>query len=79
MINKKNEIARCLLEKETQVHILKEENNIIVNENKDLKNTILRMLHQIKLFEEAETNREKDLNVNLKLNLEYCFSAFRGE
>jgi hypothetical protein len=65
MICKSNEIGRILEKKEKELLYLKEENRVIINENKELKGAVFRMLHQIKLFEDAEAVREKELNVSI--------------
>jgi hypothetical protein len=51
----------------------KKEEKKLFEENKNLKFTILRMLHQIQLYESKEIEREKDLNV-LLINIEILFA-----
>jgi hypothetical protein len=46
---------------------------ILIDENKKLKFTILKMLHHIQLFENSEIEREKHINVNF-YNSEMLFS-----
>ena len=51
----------------------KKEEKILFEENKNLKITILRMLHQIQLFESKEIERDKEINVFL-INIEILFT-----
>jgi hypothetical protein len=76
MMNKRNQIAKSLEDRERELLYQKEENRIIINENKELKNTIFRILHQVKLFEDAEAAREKEINVRIIFKyLVFCKSS----
>jgi hypothetical protein len=52
--------------------------NKLLEDNKNLKLTILKILHQIQLFENNEINREKDINVII-YNSEMLFTNFMRE
>jgi hypothetical protein len=44
---------------------LDEEKKAIINENRELKFSLLRMLYQIEMFEEEEIRRNKEIQVKI--------------
>jgi hypothetical protein len=56
----------------TEIELLKnqiqDERSAVINQNNDLKLTMLKILYQIQLFEEGEALRNKEVDVNYIYN-----------
>jgi hypothetical protein len=63
MLVKRNEILKQLEVKDDQLRSLKIENYTIKKENYELKQNMLRVMEQVKIYEDGEIDREKAVNV----------------
>lgn len=62
---KKNEISRLIQEKDDEIRKLKVENYTIKKENYELKQNMLKVIEQVKIYEDSEIEREKEINVGM--------------
>ncbi len=65
MLNKRNELSRLLQDKDDQIGNLKIENFSIKKENYELKHNMLKVIEQVKIYENDEIEREKAFNVRI--------------
>ena len=63
MLSKRNEISKLLQDKDDQIRNLKIENYTIKKENYELKQNMLKVIEQVKIYEDGEIEREKAVNV----------------
>ena len=65
MINKKIEISKLIQEKDNEIRKLKIENYTINKENYELKQNMIKIIQQVKIYEDSEIEREKEINVGV--------------
>ena len=63
MLSKRNEISKLLQDKDDQIRNLKIENYTIKKENYELKQNMLKVIEQVKIYEDGEIERETAVNV----------------
>jgi hypothetical protein len=63
MMNKRNEISKVLQDKDDQIRNLKIENYTIKKENYELKKDMLKVIEQVKIYEDGEIERDRAIDV----------------
>jgi hypothetical protein len=63
MLNKRNEISKLLQDKDDEIRKLKIENFTVKKENYELKHSMLKVIEQVKIYEDEEIERDKAIDV----------------